>query len=664
MTIFRLECKNAWRLRYPFVVCFVIVLILYICNIPHFYIHSNPIPESIAYTLRFALIAFLGIAFISFEMFSDIGKKNWREQLQSSKAGIIHTILTRCCILMGMILFIFVNVLVIDLVLVFPANLMHEAFLKNTIEALFLNYILFPCVGMFVGMVLGALTKKIVGCFILAGYLILSIGVFHSVSSRIYLQYEGVINLEGLSRLFKLTQPNMLWIVDTVYLIPSEIYRYCVYFGWILLFLGILLFFLLGKRYRIIAVVSWLLCIVCFVNVWNPGSIMDYDSNTNNVSRDYDTFKNEMTEETGVKKAFDVFSYDMKLDFGKQLTASVWVDVEDDLPEYNFTLFRGYKIESICDSEGNSLEYTREADYITVYSEEKNIKELQFQYKGYSGTFYSNTSAAILPGFFAWYPQAGERPIFNCITEDSYYKYGYNKDISSFQEVEYKIVCSGYQNELVSNLDVEGNTLAGTSKAPTLLMGPFTQVEQNGIRIVYPSATDWPLDEQYIETYQNTLQEYESYLDMETTDEINTIFFLGGGFDMVDIDSTGFWLEDYLILSNMNFPEDTALKQMKHSITVYGVELELWTTMLDIMRGRDMGWTLLRQQYLAWEPEGEVPDWPTASMYKTLITQFDSKIVNERIIAFLQDQDNTMHCIDFLKELYLELEETADDNNS
>ena len=133
---------------------------------------------------------------------------------------------------------------------------------------------------------------------------------------------------------------------------------------------------------------------------------------------------------------------------------------------------------------------------------------------------------------------------------------------------------------------------------------------------------------------------------------------------MVDIDQTGFWMDDYLILSSGEFPEWTATKHMKHSITAYGVEAELWNTMLDVMREQDTTWTLTRNQYLDWEPEGDMPVWPTANMYRTLITEFDKDIVNEKIIAFLKDQDNDMHCIDFLQELYLELEGMTDDNNS
>lgn len=664
MTIFRLECKNAWRRRYPFIVCLVIVLVLYVFNAPQFDVFSCPIPESISYTMRAAMVAFLGMAFVSFEMFSDIEKKSWREQLKCSRRGMLQTLLSRCVLLLGMVLFIFINVLIIDLVLVYPASQMHTSFMRNTVEAVFLNYFLFPCVGVFAGMVLGALTKKIVGCFVLSGYLILSIGVFHSVSSKIYLQYEGALNLENISRLFKMTQPNMMWVVDTLYQIPVEIYRYCVYFGWIFLFVGAICFFLLRKQYRIPGVVFWVLCVVCFVNVWNPGSMMDYDSNTNNVSRDYDTFKNESSRETVSKNTFEVYAYDMELKFGKQLTASVRVDVEDGLSEYHFTLFRGYKIKDIYDSAGNSLEYSRDTDYVTIYSGQEEVKELHFKYSGYSGTFYSNSSAAVLPGFFAWYPQVGERPIFNYIREDTYGHYGYNKDISDFSDITYTITCTGNKNEIVSNLDKADNVLAGISRAPTVLMGPFEEVEQEGIRIVYPAATDWTLDEQYIETYRQKLSEYEDYFNMKASDSFHTIFALGGGFEMADIDNSGFWLEDYLILSNLNFPEDTAWKHMRHSIPAYGVEADLWQTMLDIARDRDRTYPMMRHIYLGWEPEGDMPIWPTANMYKTLITEFDMDIVNEKIIAFLKDQDNDMHCIDFLQELYLELEGMTDDNNS
>ncbi len=149
-----------------------------------------------------------------------------------------------------------------------------------------------------------------------------------------------------------------------------------------------------------------------------------------------------------------------------------------DLEEYTFTLYHGYKIKSAKDQNGNALQFKQEEDHFTV-APNGNTTEITVKYIGFSPVFYSNAQGIFLPGYFAYLPQSGLRPLYDKANL-GFYRCEYNENtvfnikINSLQKV-------------YSNLEETGrNTFSGTGY-PSFFMGAYAEyTTKQGIRVIYP----------------------------------------------------------------------------------------------------------------------------------------------------------------------------------
>lgn len=647
--IFKYELKNLILRIYPIVIIVGITIFLYIYKFVIFSMYHSLSIDAVMSTQRLAMLGFLAISFLSFDFFSDFNKQGWKESVAVTKLGLMVTVVAKMVLLVGVVLLWFVNGLIVDFGLVWPLAEMPNLVRTNVFSALLLNYFLFPIVGIMLGFVAGILKRKFLGYILLVVFMLLTVGVLQSVNTLLFNVYGGKIDLDILARIFTLTQPNMEWSVDSLYLIPVEQYRYFLYLGWIILFVSIALIFLNNKK--IILIVFSCVSIICFINVVFPGCIMNYNSNKNNVANDLATFQDAI--EIDDKRCDFVKSYTMEVTVKKNLTATVEIDVKPGLEKYDFTLFNGYKIKSIVDEEGRSLEYDRIGDYVTVCAAD-NISKIVMTYTGYSGTFLSNSNLTILPGYFAWYPQEGFRQLFCENIVDSIYSYGYNKDISSLNDVVFNITFQGSEYPCFSNLESTENGFEGTEKIATIMSGPFETEFQDGILLCYPVLENY-LQDAYVEDYKNALVEYQDKLGVRLVEDVpEEMFFLSGGFLMTDVDGTGYWIDDHAIQTTWD-GADSAINRIKNTISVKGVKEILWIEVLNYAQGNNNGRVLSTEEFMNWQPESEVPDWPIENMYKTLIEHHDATEVNLAIIEYLQDEETSISCIDFLKELYVQL---------
>jgi hypothetical protein len=138
-------------------------------------------------------------------------------------------------------------------------------------------------------------------------------------------------------------------------------------------------------------------------------------------------------------------------------------------------------VDTVTDGDGNTLEYERKGDYLTVFGGEG--KNICITYHGGLSNCYSNRQAMFLPGWFAYYPIPG----YHTIIEE--YQY-----IENWQEekVEYDITVDT-DVSVFSNLPrVEENHFRGNTKGATLISGFVAEAElDNGIRCIYPYLDRW-----------------------------------------------------------------------------------------------------------------------------------------------------------------------------
>ncbi len=474
------------------------------------------------------------------------------------------------------------------------------------------------------------------------------------------------INLDSISRLLTLKQPNMIWTVDALYLIPTESYRYFLYAGWILLFAALFLFYVEKKKgKKLISVGILAVCVICFSQVFEAGSFQNFDNNTDNIANDYSTFAGEETSEETAD--FSVTAYDMKISVGKQLSAEVTMTLDQPMKTCRFTLYRGYKIREILDENGNPLNYERDLDYLTVQSEQ-GISQITIYYSGCSGTFYSNRKAVCLPGYFAWYPQPGHRPVYQTVVADSYMSYGYNLDVSMFSESRFHIVTKNMPGIAYSNLENKTDDFVfdGTAKTCTLMSGPVEEIRQNDVRMIIPElkrmyAESSP-DESVREEAENcaaVLKErlfaYTQYLGLDTEEYLNfdKVFVVDGTFQMA-MNYNGCYMEDYVFIDSLYDMDGIASELILSKMNLKGFRQQLLYEVLEHLQGHELSEVLSEEEYLNWEQEDDMIEGPVSGMYATLLQRYDAELVDQKIMEYLTG-DNDMDCITFMKALYVEL---------
>lgn len=111
--------------------------------------------------------------------------------------------------------------------------------------------------------------------------------------------------------------------------------------------------------------------------------------------------------------------------------------------EFDFTLYRNYKIRSLNSNDLKS--YAQNGDFIHIeFNKPIKNTNIEIKYSGYHPNLYSNNQAVVLPGYFAWYPMAGEKQLY-CMFENQAIQ---DMDIIHISEIE--SVCITYQLKVIT----------------------------------------------------------------------------------------------------------------------------------------------------------------------------------------------------------------------
>lgn len=659
MILFILDLKDAVRKKYPWFLLIGMMFVTFLF-IKECYHRCNL--DELMHMQRMAVFGFIGMSILSIDFFQELQKRNWRELMRTMQGGLRSFCCQRFLVLVGYVIVWFVFATLICIVYIWPVGQMPVDVRVCLLKALILNFVLFPMVGIVLGMFINVLFKKFTGYIIFLVFVTAFIGVVQKFNVRLYTSSNGVINLDTLARCFTLTQPNMEYGADALYLIPVEPYRFLLYIGWIGLFIGVfLLVLLLGKKRVVCTILIWCACAICFSQVINPGGISNYESNEGNGTElgSWHEFVNDPEEYQAICEITnDVTSYDLTVKIRKKLTATACMQVVPGRDTYLFTLYRGYELKSVTDQWGNPLEYTRDRDYITVSSTEE-LSEIVMEYQGHSGAFYSNRRTTVLPAGFAWYPQSGYRPVY--LTIGAYN--GYNTDMQGYEPVTFQLSVDG-KYDFYSNLSRNNNIFEGKSTACTLIGGAFDECYQNDMRIIYPSRQNIPLE--YLETFakefMNTVAVIEAYLqkDMVDEDALHTMIILPEGFKMTTISQTTFGAADHIVTDRLYSVTTAGMDYVRGMIQVYGRLGYLWDDMLRDAIGNQGGYRILSKESFFTEDEDLLLSFTFQfNMFKTLQSMGNETEVMHRILAYMQEDKYSVKWRDFMEQYYLELEEAS-----
>lgn len=671
MGVFLYELRDKFDKKYIYVIflCALAVVAMY---------HLFLVPPGDYYLQHFqlaqksALIIFAGFIFISYELFADLQKKDLKELISVERSGMRKVIFCKDIMMLAMIGIAFVSVVVIELAFLQRAG---QAFLiqNHVLRVLFLNYLLFPCMAANVGKMFALLCKRrwigYLGILIL---ILLGFAIFGKINMGLYLTMG--INLDSIFKFFQFLQPNATWEVDYLYLVPAEGYRIYIFMFWF--FLAETLLFIGFYKKKCIRGLGAIVCLVVTIfmayQVLTSNSYLNYDLNETSAANKQSEFEDDIPLEEKLAE-FLVDSYVMDLRISDALSAIVEMAVDKpSLDEYHFTLYRGYEIDSITDESGMPLEYHRQQDYITIYGD-GSVSEIYMTYHGFSHTFYSNAQGVLLPGYFAYYPQAGHRAVFLDETVDGYIDDGFNtsEELLSSSDFEIRI---DYAATVCSNLEEKNGVFVGTTKIPTIIAGLVEKETRDDCDIVYPSLVT--PEHILVSELVSELQKYCDILGVDSVpySRIQHVVVIPNTATIGTTAGNCFVVEDTLFVGQSicyggHSIEDLAFTILNEEIVVTGEKTLLFASVMAFLENAmyvedlepmnkeeffDVSYTL---------DEIEEPEYVESfvgfgcdRMYGLLVDTFGEEVVAPKTITYLQDSSDTRTAAAFMQDLYRELE--------
>lgn len=435
-------------------------------------------------TLAFSMYAFAVFAFLGFEYCVKVKKSGLSECLRATKSGMRNMIAAQAKILLITVSLFFAAAAILNGIIFAAGDTNFPAFLPQLFATVLLNYFLLPLTGAVFGLFFANFTNRLIAYLLLVLITLLGSPLITGIDAMIYEITK--IDLSYFFRLFEFFEPDLTWTPVYAWgnsLVPQ---RWCILLFWIFL-LGAVIFYKTSAQKKPVKLlrgaVALFLAAVCLFTAVLPGSkvLLGSDNMAESATMADSTYYYEHPDGKKAKREvpFQISEYTADLRVFTKLHAKVTMKIDTpDLEEYTFTLYHGYKIKSAKDQNGNALQFKQEEDHFTV-APNGNTTEITVKYSGFSPVFYSNAQGIFLPGYFAYLPQSGLRPLYDSANR-GFYRCEYNEDtvfnmkINSLQ----KVYC---------NLEETGrNTFSGTGY-PSLFMGAYAEyTTKQGIRVIYP----------------------------------------------------------------------------------------------------------------------------------------------------------------------------------
>lgn len=433
---------------------------------------------------QLGIICFIVFSFISYEFLKKTDHISLYETLSVIHNGRYKLYLSQLIVLLFFATIFFLNILVYNLAWYFMKDIAYTPYLIHIIVNNVLNILLPVVVAILLGSIF-ALKFKRISAYAIMIFIIFCISpIFENVSFPLYQLWQ--INIYPYWDVFRILAPNLNWIIDKIYGIAIESSRWDLIIFWIVSLFGILFWMIQQKKNRIVKIVSCtlaLIAIFAFYRYLQPGSIvrMDYNPNAVGLFDYYYETKNSkaMDDDILIPANFDVSTYDLKLEIGRQLQADVTMtlNTNENLKNYTFTLYRGYNITEITDADGNALDYKRYSNYFTVNHKFNNsVTQIHIKYNGSGNKYYSNSQGIALPGYFPYYPMAGHLQMWDSETKNTYVN-------TDFTKKQFNVTIDSNLN-IISNLEKKDfNYFEGTATSMTLIGGFINEEKTEDISI-------------------------------------------------------------------------------------------------------------------------------------------------------------------------------------
>lgn len=446
--------------------------------------------------LKFAAIIFIMFLFTSHYYFSQARKNEFLECASVTATGKNGFILNQFSVMLTLALITCGVSFLMSIIFSFKDPNADGAYFLHCTKISILYFFLANIIAILIGLLCSTIKKTA------AAYLILIICSFvfspmtNRLTGEIYNRSDE--SIYPLWRIFEIF-PKTLSYDTAASGINANIKSLSIIIFWISLFAIIAMFTVFSFRIKRAKQIAATICLAVFV-LSGAGTLMPYSSislDTNSLGSDAEHYVFQDPENFVIQKNeepnFEITGYDMNFKIKNLLSGDVTVKVDNpNLTEYHFTLYYGYKLKSVSNSNGEKLKYDRDGDYITIHTDAPT-ESFNFKYKGFSQVFYSNSQSSNLLGGFAYYPINGFRYVYSVADQGSI-----RTKLSTSVPMSVKVDCG---KKIFSNLESTGkNTFEGTSDSLTLVSGFYKEISTDGVRMIYP--------------YYDASEDYETQLKM------------------------------------------------------------------------------------------------------------------------------------------------------
>ncbi len=353
-------------------------------------------------------------------------------------------------------------------------------YLSFIIQICLVYYILPFLISILVGIVFSKITKRLYAYVaILCSYMLWN----GMITAPLKYSYQSNLIIYRLIDIFSIFNRDFRGLLDALYYISVDPVEYEKVLFWLFFALTGLMLVFVGKRNLPLLGVCTFLCILCFGLFMQPSGEFYCDEGVRNSWMDDQYYYMRKPSLLNLEKegGFSIRKISGKLTFGRELSGDIKIEVDqDDLEEYSFTLYHGYKVKKITDERGKELPFKQSIDALYVYPKE-STKVFHIYYKGCSRVFYATYTASNLPGFFAYVPIAGVRTIY--YKDDRYKQYNLS---GNGYDIDYDLTI-GSPQKVYSNLkEVSDHHFVGKTDGVSLVSSAFLKVDQRDhCRIIY-----------------------------------------------------------------------------------------------------------------------------------------------------------------------------------
>lgn len=324
--------------------------------------------------------------------------------------------------------------------------------------------------------------------------------------------------------LFGIFYQNAEWAPDTQYGLQTENMRLFLQLFWIFLILAFLLWTCGGRRGRqnkVAGALCTIIAVAMGVLSYAPASIYRQDESWNGIFADLAYYEEDgIAAPVNEQPDYSIEKYDMSVKLKNQLRVSGKLQLKSPVKRQEFvlTLYHGYEVKNIK-AENMELSYERNKDKIILrFPQEITECTLEIEYAGHSGKYYSNSQAVMLPGYFPWYPMAGDRQVF---VQYPYYNGGngynpYNRVTDAEFHLEISANC-----DFVTNLEAKGgNVFEGNADSVSIIGGKIKETTDVTFINYLPLELNGSKEQKYLENvnqvWNQTLTELTQVFGIDT----------------------------------------------------------------------------------------------------------------------------------------------------